>query len=551
MAPIAVRRAFRKTGVVGQIAEIISFTKKLPLLYVVAAVVLALGLAIYGTSLQNEFVLDDEAQVKNNALADSLANLGEIFRGASTKEQGALQSYGIYFRPLMIATYAVIKSTFGATPTPFHLVQLAIHLANAILLFVLFHRFASVAVALIGSLVFLSHPMNVEAVVYIAALQDPLFAVFGLGALVLASAEGPVSWRRAAGVAPLFLLSLLAKETGALLLFVSVVYAGSFKRESFVRVASAAAVAVVAYLGLRVGVANLSSLEHDGLMLGKETIETKLLNLPMVLAYYLGKFVVPRDLATSQDWIVKTKSFEEFWLPLIGVASAALICGFHALRRWRSPFAFFFLWSVAGLGLHSHLVAPLDGTVAERWFYFTSMGLVGLCVALASACAKWNRAWSRVAFAASISIVVAFSVLSYQRARVWQDGYTLYGNDVKLQPWSPHLHNNYGVELYRRGQVAEAKVAFEKSIEINPNWSVSWNNLGAAHLNAGDLQRAERAFDQSLKLGPSLLAFQNYALVLVRKNRKREALEILEKYALPNFPLDPMLKELKAAAEAR
>ena len=521
------------------------------------AVFSAIAFAIYGFSLTNEFVMDDEIQIQGNAITESLSNLGRIFKGNAMDGHGGSQSYGVYFRPLMITSFTLLRSAFGLQTLPFHLFQLLLHIANALLLFVIYRRFVSPSIALLGAVFFLVHPMNVEAVSYIASVQDPLFAFFGLVGLWLTIKWESFNWARALGISALFFLSILGKETGALLIFSAGLYCLMFSREKIFKVVAAGSLAVVAYLALRVGLAGLVSMEHTDTQLARAPLSVKLLTLPMILMSYLGKFIVPINLATTQDWVVASAESWEFWLPLVAVLAALVLVLVYIVRKkqdrsQKQYFIYFGLWTLAGFVLHSHLIAPLDGTVAERWFYFPCMGLVGMSLTFIaqSFLAMQKRFGASMLLQRGVLglvtiIILIYSVQSYTRSQVWRDGYALYSTDVVTNPDSAHLQNNLGVELFRRGQYADAKSRFEKSIQLNPYWKISWNNLGAVYQRTGDLKRAEEAYVTSTKYGPYLLTHQNLLAIFVRQGRLSEARDYVEKVALPQFPNDPVLLDMK------
>ena len=277
----------------------------------------------------------------------------------------------------------------------------------------------------------------------------------------------------------------------------------------------------------------------------------------MILLSYLGKFVVPINLATTQDWVVASAESWEFWLPLGIVLLALSLVLLYVFRKkqdrlQKQYFIYFCLWTLAGFGLHSHLIAPLDGTVAERWFYFPCMGLVGILLTFIaqnfSALQKrlpQSMLMQRGVLGLVTILILIYSVQSYTRSHVWKDGYTLYSTDVVTNPDSAHLQNNLGVELFRRGQYADAKMRFEKSIQLNPYWKISWNNLGAVYQRTGDLKRAEEAYITSTKYGSYLLTHQNLLAIFVRQGRLNEARDYVEKVALPQFPNDPVLRDMQ------
>ncbi len=527
-------------------------------------IIILLGFVIYGPWLNNGFVLDDEVQLIGNELTTSASNLGEVFlRGATTHEAGRVNSYGVYYRPMMIGTFTLLRSTFGDNPLPFHFLQLLLHIANAILVYCFFRKIfsrrssydscddtaddpSSDWMAWFAAVVFLVHPLNVEAVSYIASLQDPLFAFFGLIALNLVFQKRQLlSIFSTVVMTFCFTLALLGKESALLLIFLSSLAALFFRRDRFIKATLAGAFATALYLGLRLGTAGLMKLDHSASQMARTPYATKLWSLPAVLSSYIFKFFAPWILATLQDWVVTGPDLRSFWLPLIGVIATLCLTTWYFLRRKNKLFLFFAIWALGSLGLHSHLIVPLDGTVSERWFYLIGIGFLGMMLAVAQDHRQFligRGKWPTIILAVVLTCV--FSVRSGVRASQWRDGFTLYSADIESQPDSSSLQNNLGVELFRRGEILAARARFEISVELNPEWNVSWSNLGATYQRTGDLQKAEECYKKSGQFGAYLLAYQNLAAVLTQQGKLGEAREFLALKALPVYPRDPMLLKI-------
>lgn len=108
--------------------------------------ILAVGLVVWGNTLFNSFVWDDQAQITNNALVHSMGNIPEIFRRSTF---GTPQTSFKYYRPMMSSVFAGLYSIVGDSPAFFHLFQILLHSANAILVFLLLKSFFDKRVALI------------------------------------------------------------------------------------------------------------------------------------------------------------------------------------------------------------------------------------------------------------------------------------------------------------------------------------------------------------------------------------------------------------------
>ncbi|WP_448192448.1 tetratricopeptide repeat protein [Azospirillum sp. sgz301742] len=83
-----------------------------------------------------------------------------------------------------------------------------------------------------------------------------------------------------------------------------------------------------------------------------------------------------------------------------------------------------------------------------------------------------------------------------------------------------------GVSHYKAGRLAEAEVAYRRSIELDPQYAWSWNNLGVVLMNRlGRPAEAEVAYRKAIRLDPQYaLAWNNLGRLLMnRLGRPAEA----------------------------
>lgn len=535
-------------------------------------IILVVGFVVYFLSLFGNFLWDDEEQVVNNALVHSISNIPDLFAGSTFNTGGAGGLAGMYYKPMMSVVFAVIYTVFGANSFFFHLLQVLIHLANTILVFFLFEHFfsrqwiqtdtkADLNRWLSGglSLLFLVHPINSEAVVYISALQDVLFLFFGLLALLVVTREKelikPLNKLRLNPylVSSLLLsLSLLSKETGFVCVAILIIYLFLFKKESIKKYFLYVFIFSCIYFILRFAVARVG-LSKEGISpIMRVTLGERLISIPQIIFFYLKTFVWPKDLAIALHWVVSEASFSNFYLPLIfDLLFFSTIIGYSALLyRKRSPyfkiFLFFLLWFVSGLGIHLQIV-PLDMTVAERWFYLPMVGLLGMiCVIVLELCEFGLMSKTRFEIFRFVGLVllVFLSLMTFNRTLDWADGLTLFSHDVQLNPDAFDLQNNLGVELYRVERIDEAKFHFEKSTVLAPYWWTNWNNLGAVYEQEGDFEKAEEYYQNAINNGEYYLAYENYALILIKQERLEDAKAFLETDALLKFPYNERLNTM-------
>jgi Flp pilus assembly protein TadD len=83
----------------------------------------------------------------------------------------------------------------------------------------------------------------------------------------------------------------------------------------------------------------------------------------------------------------------------------------------------------------------------------------------------------------------------------------------------------FGIEVAHHNLWREAILRFERAAEIDPTYAPAWNNLAIAYEQRGDLPEARSAYERALKIDPdNQYIKQNYELfreINDRANRQR------------------------------
>jgi hypothetical protein len=517
--------------------------------------ILLLGFIAFANMLGNSFVWDDEEMVVKNFPVFHLKNMPTLFTQATFFSGGSTLS-GWFYRPLVMTTFLLIHVVFGKNPLGYHLVQLALHLANAVLLFVVFNFLfekinKSLTKPLSGllALVYAVHPAHIEAVSYIASMAEPLYTFFLLVLFLIivknkrpsSSAGGPI-W-----VVFLFLLALLTKEGAVVFLPIALVYLYLFQKKGLKKWLPPLSLGLIGYLVIRLSFFGFQTQKpHFLAPIAKASFGQRLLTVPLIFVTFLKTFFFPKVLAVSQHMVVRSANLPQFWLPLAAsLLFVSLVLVFLIKTKSKLGY-FFFFWFLISILPVLNVLMPLDMSFAERWLYFSMIGLLGLIGVFVMQIKKIHKNFALVALVFTVAIVLLLT-RTIIRNKDWKDGFTLYSHDINLEPESFDLQNNLGVELFRQGKHDEALVHFEKSVELEPSWSISLNNLAVAYENKGEVQKARTLYERSIKAGDYYLAYENLASLILRQDGPQKALEFLDS-ALAKLPNNEKLNRLAAIA---
>jgi protein O-mannosyl-transferase len=434
-----------------------------------------------------------------------------------------------YWHPVTWISHLMDVSLLGPAPQGMHAVNIAIHLANTLLLLTLLTRLTSrlMPSAIVAAL-FALHPLHVESVAWIAERKDLLSTLFFLAALISYQnyVKGPTIIRYVA-VATLFALSLMCKPMFVTLpvLLLVLDYWPLARFESlpaFARlclekaplVILAAASAVVTYLGQQ-QVGTMSG--FDALPIGARAA-----NAVVSYAAYLRKTVWPVDLAAFYPYPDVPRSG-----PAIATACllfAGLTVSAVMLRR-RVPYLLFgWLWYVISLLPVIGLIQVGNQAMADRFTYIPLVGIFVAAVWAAGEAIRMRGGRLAVSLAAGIA-VIACTVLTRAQVLTWASASTMWTRVLEVTPDSYYAHSALGAELADQGNLEAARRHQEEALRLRPSDPDAHNELGKLAAERGDLETAIRHFSAAVERNPNFgEAVHNLGTALLRSGRPAEAI---------------------------
>lgn len=417
----------------------------------------------FAQSLPYQFVYDDEWQVLRNPWIRDWSHLGQFFSTDVWRFSG-IAGISNYYRPLHMVAHAVGYSLTGVKPYGYHLLSILLHCACAMLV-ALFgvrltgNKWAGAA----GGLIFALHPAHAESVAWIAAVTDPLCAVFCFGALHMHLKDS-----RKAGIfaALLFLGALFSKEM-AFTLPIAAVWLDYCLRHKFRWPRYALLAGIFGLYGvLRVNALSAFFVKQIPVAL---SLPDRFLSSTVLAARYVTKALFPYDLNAFHVFYPTTSIFApEFML-------SALALGLYVAVAWwlRADRKILFLFGFVLLTLLPALNIEGIGenVFADRYLYIPSLGACLLLPLAAQKLWRSRPSWVRVpgrpvAVAALGGLLFAHVLALRNTTFMWQDTPTLYMETMKRSPEATAIAANLAGYYFERGECDESEKWCLKATEL-------------------------------------------------------------------------------------
>lgn len=447
-----------------------------------------------------------------------------------------------HYQPLSWLTHGLVYSIWGVDPRVYHLVNLLLHAANAVVLYGLIIALLNDAwsdrgpvderrlraAAAVGALCFALHPLRVEAVAWATERQELLCALFFLWALRsyvrMHQAERAGQARRVWYVLTIvcFACSLLSKAAGLMLpivLLVLDVYplqrlrAQGRRRyavlvEKIPLVSLSVAAAAVVYLAKQ---------PHTVVPLGEHGVIERMMQAAYGLAFYLWKTLLPLQLSPLYPLPRPLDPMQPVYVLSAVVVVAITVAAILARRR--QP------WLLTAWLCYVTTVLPVLGIVqagpqiaADRYTYLSCLTWSFL---IAAGLYQWRAIWRLAgwpmrpaALAIVTGIIVAGAVGTYAQSAIWHDSLTLWTRVLQLEPGSEFAYHNRGQVRYMKGDARGALADYDDAIRLDATRGHLYVSRGIARQALGNLDGALADFNEAIRLNSAdATAYSNRASV--------------------------------------
>ncbi|MGA2092580.1 MAG: tetratricopeptide repeat protein [Sedimentisphaerales bacterium] len=512
------------------------------LILIVCAALAIVTLAVYWSVGNYEFIdFDDDAYVFKNSTVQSGLSLQNIKWAFTTVHCS-------YWHPLTWFSLMLDCQLFGVKAGPMHLVNVAFHIANTLLLFIIFNRMTKRLwpSAFIAAL-FAFHPLNVESVAWIAERKNVLSTLFWLLTMLayVRYAEKPKSSRYIITLIA-FTLGLMSKPMLVTLPFVLLLL-DFWPLDRFSNQQSAISNLFLEklpfiFLSAILCIITFIAQQKVGAM-AVMPLKERIANAVVSYLAYIEKLFMPVNLAVLYPYpagLIQLTKIIIFALFLILLTVLLLYYG----RRFKF-LAFGWLWYLGTLVPVIGIIQVGAQTMADRYAY---VPFIGLFVIIAFGAADFLKTvpFKKIALTAlaSVSLIACIALTSIQ-LKYWQNSISLFERTLALTKNNFNILNNYGTTLVGLKKYKQAVQYLAKAVELCPEAPDFHNNLGASLKGTGRLDEAIEQYKIALKLDPGYgLAHQNLAIALAIKGDYDGAIEQYKIYLGPNANVAELYQDL-------
>lgn len=486
----------------------------------------------YIPAMRAGWIWDDAEYVRMNSPVISRSGLEQIwFEPASTPQ----------YYPLVFTTLWLEYRLWGPAPRGYHLINVGLHIVNAILLWMLLLRL-EVPGAFLAAGIFALHPVEVESVAWVTELKNVLSTTCYLLAVLFwlrfVESRRRLHYGAALG---LFVGAMLSKTVTCTLPLVLILLtwwkAPRAWRWTLPR--------IVPFLIVAAGLSAITVWrEPDEVHTSLSLIE-RLLIAGRAVWFYAAKLVFPVDLMmVYPQWTIDAHDPLQY-IPLIATLAVPITLWALRHRIGTGPLVgvlFFLITLAPSLGVLS-FAFMLISYVADHFQYLASIGLIALCAAVVTSGVQRLAPTSRWLHQAIIGLIfVGLAVSTWRQARIYKDEETLWRDNLAKNPQSSMAHWSLGQVLVQQGRVDDAIQEFAAAARPTPSHAGVYQDWAEALDAQGKSDQAMVQYETALRLNPKMMmAHFHLGNLLFEQDRVDEA----SRHFAAAVQLDPNLAPLR------
>ena len=435
------------------------------------------------------------------------------------------------WHPITWLSYALDCQIFGLNPAGPHAINVLLHAANAVLLFLILESATGLAWrSLAVAALFALHPINVESVAWISERKTVLSMLFFLLAL---AAYGWYTRRPGVGrylaVTIAYALGLMSKAQVitfpfALLLLdywplgrlerprevggelaVAPARSLSFWKLIWEKAPWLALSAVSAVITMKTGGLAFNYMVETELTRGKLPLWIRLGNAAISYVKYVGKAFWPVNLALVYPHPGLAIGIPAAVLSAFAIVAVTILA---VIFRQRRPYFVGWFWFLGTLLPMIGLVQIGAHAMADRYAYIPLLGIfVIVCWGAADLIKRWHVP-TAMSEAGAAAILLTLGIALHRQVSFWSDNVTLWTHTLQITGPNFTAENSLATALITQGRVEEAWPHLLRARWLRPDDPLSMLNIATYEQMLGNYQAALDGYAAAVQLTktPSLLA---------------------------------------------
>lgn len=492
--------------------------------YLWSIAILVLTFLVYFPVFTNGFTnWDDNIFVTDNELIRSFStsNIINWFSNPFAEQ----------YQPLILLSFAIDYSIDGYNPFVFHLTNLLIHLINTFLVFRFIDLlFKNSFVALLTSLFFGIHTLNVESVAWITERKNVLFTLFYLWSLICyLKYLDRNEFKYFIFALLVFVLALASKGAAVTLPLILVLIDYLYNRPLTKKLVIIEKLPFFA-LSLFIGIFTIVASQQYG-SLSNATgypIYMRVLISVNALIFYFEKLLLPIHLSAyytlSSDLREVIPGLIFKFVLVYGLVLAVVLL----LFKKKNKYVFFgIVFFIIQLVLFI-IPTGVPVLITDRYAYVSFIGLfVIISYGLYLLFSKSKKL--KIICITVLSIyVMTLSFFTFKQSKIWHDSISLWDNVIKTTGEFSFPLMKRGIAYSHVNDYDKALEDFNKSIELNVRYPVAYENRGYIYLLLKNYKLAVSDFKSALEMDPqSAYSLRNLGLCFYNLNDYEKGLGYL------------------------
>jgi len=538
--------------------------------WVLAFLLVTLVLISYARVFNAQFIWDDESHLTRNPCIVGPLGLKEIWTSASA----------VYY-PLVLTTFWTLHKLFGLSSWPYHLLNVLLHAASAVLLWRILRQL-NVRGAWLGSAIWALHPVMVQSVAWVTELKNTQSGVFYLSSILCflkwqaqrrtVPSQGQPRWAKSCClgtfVLSLFFFVLATLSKPSVVMLPVVLGLCIWWRTGRIRWRAVLPLAPFVFVSALASVWTILEQKFHAGAIGAEWAQTwpeRFIIAGRAIWFYLAKLTWPHPLVFIYPRWEINSSQPLAYLPLVA-ALAGLVSLWLVRAKWSRAVLFAAAYYVVSLfpvlGFFSVYFFRYS-FVSDHFQYLSSMGPLALAgAAITVSVARFCETPPEAASSArgmqlpatrvqssqvtkkgtllgiSGALLLSLVFLTWQQTRIYHDLVSLYTAILAKNPGCWMAHYNLGIALNEQGNTDGAISHYREAVQLWPGYAEAHYNLGRLLAQKGRVDDAVAHYEKALETNPSDAdAHNNLGVTLLAVGRVDEAIAHYRKALLikPNY----------------